>query len=184
MPLHALSLAEFHSLPLLGESGHMCSRQVSCLLSSKHRWSFSCAATGSSLTTAPREVWIRGAGCLAQIASHMIISTCSPSKQPFFPHELLFQLSAPRVVGMGAGILSFGKSARMYSHVGAAWPAKSRDEVLTGFGYNCPFPFERFPHWRDPGFHYGFSKSVFQLLYGVSVPRCWWWGCRDLPKER
>lgn len=59
-PLHALSSAGFHSLPLLGESGHVCSRQVSCLPSWKHWWSFPCATTGSSLRLAP------GTDCSAQ----------------------------------------------------------------------------------------------------------------------
>lgn len=48
-------------------------------------------------------LWTRGAACLAQIALHMIISMHSPPKQPLFLHELLFQLSALRVFGMGVG---------------------------------------------------------------------------------
>lgn len=35
--LHTLSWSKFHSPSLLRESGHMCSRQVSCLLSLKHQ---------------------------------------------------------------------------------------------------------------------------------------------------
>lgn len=83
---------------------------------------------------------MRGAGCLAQIAPHMIISTHSPSKQPLFPHELLFQLSAPRAVRMVARGLSCCRPARVTSRVGAVWPLQSsEEEFLIGFGYNFPF---------------------------------------------
>lgn len=81
---------------------------------------------------------MRGAGCLAQIAPHMIISTHSPSKQPLFPHELLFQLSAPRAVRMGAGGLSCCRPVCVYSCVGAVWPSQSKEEILVGFSYNFP----------------------------------------------
>lgn len=54
--LNNLSWAQFNSPPLLGGSGHMWSRQVSCLLSLRHQWSFSCATTVSSLTKVPHEI--------------------------------------------------------------------------------------------------------------------------------
>lgn len=81
-----LSWAQFNSPPLLGGSGRMWSRQVSCLLFLRLQWSFSCATTASSLTKAPHEICRWGVvDCLAQIASHPSIRTVMLSAWALLP---------------------------------------------------------------------------------------------------
>lgn len=153
-----LSWAQFNSPPLLGGSGHMWSRQVSCLLFLRHQWSFSCATTASSLTKAPHEICRWGVWAALCRLLHIWLFPTPPSE-----HAICVSTSSSAEIwGIQGGFAAVLCVCTCVCVCSLTFTEKrggsNRFQLLI---YQHFFQFERFLQWRGPSFICGFSKSVF-----------------------